>query len=67
MKVRYICKHCDKVTSIDSYWKWFWTPHLGAKKLLECKHCKLTSFMYRLDGRKWLDWPKEKDYGKNND
>jgi hypothetical protein len=61
MKVRYTCRYCSKTNEITSFWKWFWTPHLGAKKLLECKHCKLISYMYRRDGRKWLDWPTEKN------
>jgi hypothetical protein len=61
MKVRYTCGYCSKTNEITSFWKWFWTPHLGSKKLLECKHCKLISYMYRQDGRKWLDWPTEKN------
>lgn len=60
MKVRYTCKHCAHTNEITSFWKWFLTPHLGTKKLLECSHCKLTSYMYRQDGRKILDWPIEK-------
>ena len=50
MKVRYICKHCGNVNSIDSFWKWFWTPHLGAKKYLRCRHCyQEKHFMKRCD------------------
>ena len=60
MKVRYTCKHCNETNEITSLWKWFFIPHIGAKKLLECKHCKLASLMNRQDGRKWLDWPVEK-------
>lgn len=62
MKVRYICKECGKATSIDSWWKWFSTPHFGAKKRLKCCHCNAKKhYMARWDGRKWLDWPKEKE------
>ena len=63
MKVRYICKECDKVNSIDSFWKWFWTPHFGNKKWLKCRHCDARKhFMSRMDC-KWsmIDWPKEKE------
>jgi hypothetical protein len=63
MKVRYTCKHCNGLNSIESFKKWFFTPHLGAKKYLMCGWCGMKSFMARTDGRKWLDWPKE----KNND
>ena len=67
MKVRYICKYCGWATSIDSFWRWFWTPHLGAKKYLKCRHCyDKRHFMKRWDERKWIDWPKERDYDKAN-
>lgn len=67
MKIRYICKYCGKVNSIDSFWKWFWAPHLGAKKYLKCRHCDAERhFMKRWDNRKWIDWPKEKDYDREN-
>ena len=65
MKVRYICKYCGKVNSIDSFWMWFRTPHLGTKKYLNCRHCDAKRhFMKRWDGRRWIDWPKEKDLDK---
>ena len=66
MKLRYVCKYCDKVTSIDSFWKWFWTPHFGNKKWLKCRHCDARKhFMNRMDC-KWsmIDWPKEKEQDK---
>ena len=67
MKVRYICKKCGGITSINSWRKWFFTPHLGAKKKLECLHCDAKKhYMARLDGRKWLDWPKEKEMTKGD-
>ena len=68
MKVRYICKECGKVNSINSFWKWFWTPHFGNKKRLKCRHCDARKhFMNRMD-YKWsmIDWPKEKEEKKNN-
>lgn len=61
MKVRYTCKHCEHTNEITSFWKWFWTPHLGAKKWLKCNYCEAKRhFMKRQDGRKWFDWPTEK-------
>ena len=67
MKVRYICKYCGKVNSIDSVWKWFWTLHFGTKKYLKCRHCDAKRhYMKRWDGRKFIDWPKEKEYDKAN-
>ena len=68
MKIRYICKYCGKVNSIDSFWKWFWTPHFGNMKWLKCKHCDSKKhFMARWD-QKWsmIDWPKERNYDKAN-
>jgi hypothetical protein len=65
MKVRYICKECGWATSINSWRKWFFTPHFGAKKWLKCPHCDAKKqFMARWDGRKWLDWPKEREVRK---
>ena len=65
MKVRYICKNCGRANSIDSFWIWFWTPHLGAKKYLKCRLCNAKRhFMKRWDNRKWIDWPKEKNFDK---
>jgi hypothetical protein len=67
MKVRYICKECGWANSIDSVRKWFCTPHFGAKKLLKCRHCNAKRhYMKRYDGRKWLDWPKEKEMTKGD-
>lgn len=66
MKVRYICKKCGWATSIDSWWKWFITPHFGARKYLRCKHCGKIRCMPRWDGRKWIDWPKEKKMTKGD-
>lgn len=67
MKVRYICKYCGRATSIDSWWRWFFTPHFGAKKYLQCRHCySKRHFMKRWDNRKWIDWPNEKDQDKTN-
>ena len=60
MKVYYICKYCNETNEITNLWKWFWTPHFGARKRLRCKACNEVSYMKRQDGRKWLDWPKEK-------
>lgn len=68
MKIRYICKECGKATSIDSFWKWFWTPHFGNKKWLKCRHCDAKKhFMSRMDC-KWsmIDWPKEKEMTKGD-
>ena len=62
LKIRYFCSKCRSPynNTIESFSKWFWTPHLGARKLLKCKCCGKRNFMYRVDGRKWIDWPKEK-------
>ena len=60
MKVTYKCKHCYRLSTIDNFWKWFITPHLGAKKRLKCKSCGVKSWMTRCDGRSCLDLPWEK-------
>jgi DNA-directed RNA polymerase subunit RPC12/RpoP len=61
MNLKYICRECGATNEITSFWKWFWTPHFGAKKWLKCKHCEAKRhFMKRQDGCKWLDWPKNK-------
>ena len=60
MRVRYTCFYCHSTNTIYSPWKWFFTPHIGAKKWLKCRCCGIKHFMKRQDGRKWLDWPVEK-------
>ena len=60
MKVRYKCKYCGYTNKITSALKWFFIPHLGAKKWIKCEACNDRHFMKRLDDRKWLDWPVEK-------
>ena len=61
MILRYKCSFCGEENTITSFWKWFWTPHLGNKKLLRCKYCGEKHYMARKD-QKWsmFDWPKEK-------
>ena len=58
----YTCKDCGSYNKITSFWKWFWTPHLGSKKFLKCDYCSSEHFMKRENwtGPKWLDWPKNK-------
>lgn len=63
MNIRYTCPKCGDSRHITSFWKWFITPHFGARKYLRCKHCRKIRCMNRWDGRKWLDWPKEKMKG----
>jgi DNA-directed RNA polymerase subunit RPC12/RpoP len=61
--LEYICRKCGEVNKITSFWKWFWTPHFGAKKWLSCIHCESKRhFMTRKGwtGPWWLDWPKNK-------
>jgi hypothetical protein len=60
VKVCYTCKYCGYTNEITSVLKWFFTPHLGAKKWIRCEACNDRHFMKRQDGRKWLDWPTEK-------
>ena len=61
MLLTYTCRTCGKTNEINSFWKWFWTPHFGAKKLIRCKHCGSKHYMERQNwsGPKWLDWPKD--------
>ena len=66
MYLRYVCRKCGKINLIDNGFKWFFTPHLGARKCLKCIWCGYTRAMKRFDGRKWLDLPIEKK-GKKND
>jgi DNA-directed RNA polymerase subunit RPC12/RpoP len=61
VNLEYACRNCGKTNSITSFWKWFWTPHFGSKKLLKCNHCNYKRhYMERenYNGPKWLDWPK---------
>lgn len=60
MYLRYVCRECGKINLIDNGFKWFFTPHFGAKKYLKCIWCGRIHTMKRWDGRKWIDWPKEK-------
>ena len=60
MKVSYKCRYCGYTNEITSFWKWFLTPHFGAKKWIRCEACNDRHYMERQDGRKWLDWPTEK-------
>ena len=59
--IYYVCQFCNHKTSIDSFWKWFFTPHFGNKKWLKCDRCKMKHFMARKDC-KWsmIDWPISK-------
>jgi DNA-directed RNA polymerase subunit RPC12/RpoP len=62
MNLKYTCKYCGKTNEINSFWKWFFTPHFGAKKWLKCKHCESKRhFMTRQNwtGPCWIDWPKD--------
>jgi hypothetical protein len=62
MNLKYTCKYCARTNEITNFWKWFFTPHFGAKKWLKCKHCaSKRHFMYRQNwsGPKWVDWPKD--------
>ena len=62
MNLKYTCRECGKTNEINSFWKWFWTPHFGNKKWMKCKHCDSKKhFMARCE-QKWsmIDWPVEK-------
>ena len=62
MTLKYVCRLCNGTNEISGFWKWFWTPHFGAKKWLKCKHCTAKRhFMKRLNwsGPSWIDWPKD--------
>lgn len=63
--IRYTCPVCGDPRFITSFWKWFSTPHFGARKYMECKRCGKTQLFNRWDGRKWLDWPAEKKRGRS--
>ena len=62
MELKYTCKYCGETNEINSFSKWFCTPHFGAKKWLKCKHCTAKKhFMKRQNwsGPSWIDWPKD--------
>ena len=63
MIIRYKCRYCGEENTLIGFWKWFWTPHFGAKKCIRCKYCGEKHFMERKNwsGPKWLDWPKDKN------
>lgn len=55
--IYYICHYCDHKNSINTFWKWFSTPHFGSKKWIKCECCKKYHAMERLNYKhKWLDW-----------
>ena len=55
--ILYVCRYCNEVHSINSFWKWFFTPHFGAKKYMRCKNCGKLHAMSRVDGKKIWDLP----------
>jgi DNA-directed RNA polymerase subunit RPC12/RpoP len=60
-EIKYTCRCCGKTNVITTFWKWFWTPHFGAKKWIKCKHCEAKRhFMERQNWNKpwWFDWYK---------
>ena len=61
VKVCYTCKYCGHTNEITGFWKWFWTPHFGAKKWIRCEACNDKHFMERQNwsGPWWIDWPKD--------
>ena len=66
MYLRYVCKECEGIVLIDNFWKWLSTLHFGAKKYLRCPHCYAKRhYMARLDGRKHIDAPWEKNIEKD--
>lgn len=60
MKVTYICPNCGVAKAVSSFWKWFSTPHFGAKKRFKCEYCGERHWMSRLDGVKFFDLPYTK-------
>ena len=62
MKLGYICPVCGCSRHITSFWKWFITPHFGARKYMKCNYCNKIRLFHRWDGMKWIDWPKETNY-----
>jgi hypothetical protein len=62
MNLKYTCRACGGTNEITKFWKWFWTPHFGARKWLKCQHCTTRRhYMKRLNwsGPSWIDWPKD--------
>ena len=62
MKLKYTCRYCGETNEINSFWKWFSTPHFGSKKWIKCEHCSAKKhFMERQNwsGPWWIDWPKD--------
>ena len=60
-ELKYTCRYCGETNTITTFWKWFWTPHFGAKKWIKCKYCEAKRhFMKRQDWNKpwWFDWYK---------
>ena len=58
----YTCRECGNKNKITSFWKWFWTPHFGAKKRLKCEHCSARRHYMKREnwsGPSWIDWPKD--------
>lgn len=64
IKVNYVCKRCKTINVIEGFWNWFWTPHVGSKKHMQCKYCGKFQIMPRADGLKFIDWPKNIKHGK---
>ena len=66
MKLKYTCRYCGATNTITSLFRWFFTPHLGAKKRLKCQHCNAKKhFMHRQNwNHPWTDWPSK---GENDD
>ena len=58
--INYTCRHCGTTNTITTFWRWFWTPHFGSKKLIKCRECERIGFMERQgwNGPWWLDWYK---------
>ena len=59
MKLQYTCPICGDPHFITSFWKWFITPHFGARKYMKCKRCRKIRLFHRWDGIKLLDLPWE--------
>lgn len=57
--IHYECRKCGEINEITSFWKWFWTPHIGASKHMRCSGCGKIRVMPRVDGLKFIDWPSE--------
>lgn len=57
--IHYKCRKCGEINEITSFWKWFWTPHIGASKHMRCSGCGKFRVMSRMDGLRFIDWPSE--------